>query len=181
MTRDISGLRHDLLGRIFHTVLDTARYDGSFYTTTAAATLLATLAIPEDLCDWNDADAISKLRITDPACGTGTLLMAAAERIHDLAPASLDDSDLAQALIERVLTGYDVNLTATHMAATTLGLLSPTTRFHNMKIGRAFLRRGQAVRQRLSRLSGISGSAADDDGVARRRPSPYPKWTAASG
>ena len=139
MTRDISGLRHDLLGRIFHTVLDTARYDGSFYTTTAAATLLATLAIPEDLCDWNDADAISKLRITDPACGTGTLLMAAAERIHDLAPASLDDSDLAQALIERVLTGYDVNLTATHMAATTLGLLSPTTRFHNMKIGRAFL------------------------------------------
>ena len=87
----------------------------------------------------NDADAISNLRITDPACGTGTLLMAAAERIHDLAPASLDDNELAQALIERVLTGYDVNLTATHMAATTLGLLSPTTRFHNMKIGRAFL------------------------------------------
>ena len=139
IVRDISGLRHDLLGRIFHTVLDTARYDGSYYTTTAAATLLATLAIREDMCDWNDADAISNLRITDPACGTGTLLMAAAERIHDLAPASLDDNDLAQALIERVLTGYDVNLTATHIAATTLGLLSPTTRFQNMKIGRAFL------------------------------------------
>ena len=45
LTRDISGLRHDLLGRIFHTVLDSARYDGSFYTTTAAATLLASLAI----------------------------------------------------------------------------------------------------------------------------------------
>lgn len=65
--------------------------------------------------------------------------MAAAERIHHLAPVSLDGHDLAQALIGRVLTGYDVNLTATHMAATTLGLLSPTTRFHNMKIGRAFL------------------------------------------
>ena len=45
LTRDISGLRHDLLGRIFHTVLDSARYDGSFYTTTPAATLLASLAI----------------------------------------------------------------------------------------------------------------------------------------
>ena len=139
MTRDISGLRHDLLGRIFHTVLDTARYDGSFYTTTAAATLLASLAITEDMCDWNDPESIARLRITDPACGTGTLLMAAAERIRDLSPGSHDDSSMAQALIEQVLAGYDVNLTATHMAATTLGLLSPTTRFKNMKIGRAFL------------------------------------------
>ena len=91
------------------------------------------------MCDWNDIDAIAELRITDPACGTGTLLMAAAERIHELAPAARDDAGLGQALIQQVLTGYDVNLTATHMAATTLGLLSPTTRFQNMKIGRAFL------------------------------------------
>ncbi len=139
LTRDISGLRHDLLGRIFHTVLDTARYDGSYYTTTAAATLLASLAITEETCDWTDPEAVAELRITDPACGTGTLLMAAAERIHDLSPGSRDDSVMAQALIEHVLSGYDVNLTATHMAATTLGLLSPTTRFQNMKIGRAFL------------------------------------------
>ena len=139
VVRTIAGLRHDLLGRIFHTVLDTARYDGSFYTTTAAATLLATLAIDEDMCDWQDAEAIARLRIIDPACGTGTLLMAAAERIRDLAPQSQDDGTVAAALIEQVLSGYDVNLTATHMAATTLGLLSPTTQFRNMKIGRAFL------------------------------------------
>ena len=139
VAQNIASMRHDLLGRIFHTVLDTARYDGSFYTTTAAATLLATLAITEDMCDWNDADAIANLRITDPACGTGTLLMAAAERIHDLAPQSRDDGDVARSLIEQVFSGYDVNLTATHMAATTLGLLSPTTRFQSMKIGRAFL------------------------------------------
>ena len=144
----ISSLRHDLLGRIFHTVLDTARYDGSFYTTTAAATLLSALAIREDMCDWDDTSAIANLRITDPACGTGTLLMAAAERIRDLAPQSKDDGDMARALIQDVLSGYDVNLTATHMAATTLGLLSPTTRFQNMKIGRVLL--------------GI-----DDDGTAR--------------
>ena len=129
----------DLLGRIFHTVLDTARYDGSFYTTTAAATLLAALAIGPDTCDWQDADAIARLRITDPACGTGTLLMAAAERIRDLAPQSDVDETISRALIEQVFTGYDVNLTATHMAATTLGLLSPTTQFRNMKIGRTFL------------------------------------------
>ena len=139
VVQNITGLRHDLLGRIFHTVLDTARYDGSFYTTTTAATLLASLALREDTCDWRDADAIARLRITDPACGTGTLLMAAAERIRDLAPQTDVDERIARALIEQVFTGYDVNLTATHMAATTLGLLSPTTQFRNMKIGRTFL------------------------------------------
>ena len=139
VARTIAGLRHDLLGRIFHTVLDSARYDGSFYTTTAAATLLATLAIDEEMCDWQDAEAIARLRIIDPACGTGTLLMAAAERVRDLAPQSQDDEAVAAALIEQALSGYDINLTAAHMAATTLGLLSPTTQFRNMKIGRAFL------------------------------------------
>ena len=139
VSANIAGLRHDLLGRIFHTVLDTARYDGSFYTTTAAATLLASLAIQKDMCDWSDPEAVSRLRIIDPACGTGTLLMAAAERIRDLAPDLRGDESVGSALIEQVLYGYDVNVTATHMAATTLGLLSPTTRFRKMKIGRAFL------------------------------------------
>ena len=147
VSENIASLRHDLLGRIFHTVLDSARYDGSFYTTTPAATLLASLAITEAMCDWADPAAIARLRITDPACGTGTLLMAAAERIRDLAPRSRDDDALAAALIERVLAGYDVNLTATHMAATTLGLLSPTTQFQNMKIWRTLL-------------------GVDDDGIA---------------
>ncbi len=139
VTRNIVGLRHDLLGRIFHKVLDTARYDGSFYTTTAAATLLANLAIAEDMLDWTDSAAIGGLRVTDPACGTGTLLMAAAERIRDLTNAVGNQDEVSRLLIEKVLTGYDVNLTATHLAATTLGLLSPTTTFENMKIYRALL------------------------------------------
>ena len=139
VTRNVVGLRHDLLGRIFHRVLETARYDGSFYTTTAAATLLATLAIRQDMCDWTDPDAIAKLRITDPACGTGTLLMAAAERIRDLSGRASQSEAVSRRLIEHVLTGYDVNLTATHLAATTLGLLSPTTTFRNMKIRQALL------------------------------------------
>ena len=152
VVQNIAGIRHDLLGRIFHTVLDTARYDGSFYTTTAAATLLAALAVSEELCDWNDPEAIGRLRITDPACGTGTLLMAAAERIRELAPQTDVDGDLARALIEQVFSGYDVNLTATHMAATTLGLLSPTTRFRNMKIARTLLGLDKGGRARLGSL-----------------------------
>jgi len=134
---NIAGLRHDLLGRIFHTVLNTAKYDGSFYTTTSAATLLSTLAIKSDMCDWNDTDSLGKFRITDPACGTGTLLMAVSERIRDIA--KLDSKEVAQTLIEQTISGYDVNLSATHMAATTLGLLSPQTQFRKMKIARVLL------------------------------------------
>ena len=157
VVQDIAGMRHDLMGRVFHKVLDTARYDGSFYTTTAAATLLAALAIGDNLCDWGDSEAIARLRITDPACGTGTLLMAAAERIRELAPQIETDSTLARALIEEVLSGYDVNLTATHMAATTLGLLSPTTHFSKMGINRALLGLDKDGKAHLGSLDYLDG------------------------
>ena len=141
----VSGLRQDLLGRIFHRVLDTARYDGSFYTSTAAAVLLATLALRDHDADWNDPNATANLRICDPACGTGTLLMAAAERVRNLRAtaaghlAQEDEETLGLHLVEDVLWGYDVNLTATHMAASTLGMLSPATRFQRMNVHRTLL------------------------------------------
>ena len=144
ISEDVAGLRHDLLGRIFHRVLDTARYDGSFYTSTAAAVLLASLALREQDADWSDPNAVAALRICDPACGTGTLLMAAAERIRDLRNAAgrggkEDEEILGRALLEDVLWGYDSNLTATHMAASTLGMLSPSTQFSNINIHRVRL------------------------------------------
>ncbi len=169
VTRNIVGLRHDLLGRIFHKVLDSARYDGSFYTTTAAATLLANLAIRDDMLDWSDNRAIAELRVTDPACGTGTLLMAAAERIRDLTSAAGNQAEVSRLLIEQVLTGFDVNLTATHLAATTLGLLSPTTTFENMKIFRALLGVDENNEAKLGSLEFLD---AGKDGQPRLLPWP---------
>ena len=161
------GLRHDLLGRVFHRVLDTARYDGSFYTSTAAATLLAALAIRPQDADWANPDAIANLRICDPACGTGTLLVAAAERIRTLrrdasTPGEDGEAQLATAMVEQVLWGYDINLTATHLAASTLGMLSPETRFHTMNIHRTRLGvyDGQAYLGSLEFLEGQPRLAA---------------------
>ena len=125
--------------------------------------LLASLAIREEDGDWREADAIARRRICDPACGTGTLLMAAAERIRDLRnhrhrrrsanPANTPEGDssgspansgagdvaLGRALVEDVLWGYDSNLTATHMAASTLGMLSPATQFSRINVHRTSL------------------------------------------
>lgn len=139
---------HDLLGRIFHRLLDTARYDGSYYTATSSAVLLAGLAIgPAEV-----PDDIANFSVIDPACGTGTLLMAVAERLRELRPSGLDLD--AATLIEDAIWGLDVNVTACHMAATTLGLLSPSTAFtrmniHLMPFGQ--VGRVQASRRKLSR------------------------------
>lgn len=138
LTNSLAGGRQDVMGRIFHRVLDTAPYDGSYYTGTAGAALLATLAIRPDDRDWTDLNVIASLNVTDPACGTGTLPIAAAGRIRELA-GDVDQERLSEILVEEVLRLYDINLTAAHMAATTLGLMSPSTQFRNMNVHRVRL------------------------------------------
>src|ERR1700736_5588327 len=80
-----SALRHDLMGRIYHRLLLEAKYLGTFYTSVPSATLLMRLALNPTSwsTDWSNIAEISKLRIADLACGTGTLLMAADQAIVD--------------------------------------------------------------------------------------------------
>ena len=122
----VDSLRHDLLGNLFHRVLDSAPYDGSFYTSVPTATLLAGIAIPDRK---NIPKQISNYKIMDPSCGTGTLLMAAAERLKHL-----DNTLNPRQMVEDILYGIDINATACHLAATTIGLLSPVTKFDRMNI-----------------------------------------------
>ena len=151
----IGGLQHDLLGRLFHAVLDTAKNDGSFYTTTPAAVMLARLAL-RDVSELPNDPA--KIRVLDPSCGTGTLLMAVGERMLELAPDIRKES-----LIEDILHGIDINVTATHMAATTLGLLSPTTKFSKMNIGVAPFGIIERDNERVGRAGSLE--MYDDDGL----------------
>ena len=131
-SRTIAGMRHDLLGRVFHRILPAAKHTGAFYTSTPAAALLAGLAI-------RSADARDPLYYTvvDPACGTGTLLMAASERIKQVTGDR--GRIMSRYLIEEVIHGYDIELAATHMASVTLGLLVPTVAFDKMNIHRPYL------------------------------------------
>ena len=124
----LGGKRHDLLGRVFHWILSTATPTGAFYTSTAAAALLAGLAIrPED------ANRFPDFTIVDPACGTGTLLVAAAERLEWLNKHAEGPSG-GRDLIERVLRGYDIEAAAVQLAAVALGLMNPRVKFERMGI-----------------------------------------------
>ena len=86
--------RHDLAGRIFNRLISERKLLAAFYTSIPASTLLAGLALSPDRwahVDWSKADEISQLRVVDPACGTGTLLMAAYRQIVQNHSAAVSD------------------------------------------------------------------------------------------
>ena len=124
----LAGQRHDLLGRVFHWILATATPTGAFYTSEAAATLLAALAVRPA-----DAERFPDLTVVDPACGTGTLLIAVAKQLAAMNRDAAGPSG-GQHLIERVLRGYDIEPAAIQLAAVALGLMNPRVKFETMGI-----------------------------------------------
>lgn len=129
-----AALRHDLAGRIYHRLLEEAKYLGAYYTSIPAAVLLLKLALPAGNCtwDWCADERLRQLRIADLACGTGTLLLAAADVIldnyvrscvaHRLQPNLVE---FQHTIVEHVLHGYDVLPSALHLTASTLSLRMP--------------------------------------------------------
>lgn len=138
-----AALRHDLMGRIYHRLLADAKYFGAFYTTVPAATLLLKLTLDPagNKTDWSNLEQISKLRIADLACGTGTLLKATLQTIvenHVRARAENgklpDLKGVHKALVEKVLWGLDVVPFAIHLAGSALALHEPDVEFLEMNL-----------------------------------------------
>ena len=133
--------RHDIAGRIFNRLIAERKLLAAFYTSIPASTLLAGLALSPDRwrhVDWSSAEGLGGLRVIDPACGTGTLLMAAYRQIvqnHAAAtPTGTDDPSLHQVLVERIINGADVVQAAIHLTAATLAAMSPSVRFEQMQL-----------------------------------------------
>lgn len=139
-----AALRHDLMGRIYHRLLVEKKYLGTYYTRIPAATLLLKLALRPDPAEgivWKDIGEGQELKVADLACGTGTLLMAAAEAISDNyisasaeADEPIDLSNLQRALAEDVIYGYDVLPSAIHLTASTLAIRAPEIAFRKMNM-----------------------------------------------
>jgi hypothetical protein len=140
-----SALRHDLMGRIYHWMLYHAKYLGTYYTSTAAATMLLKLTFAQAWnTDFGSPRKLADFVVTDLTCGTGTLLMAAAQAITDKfivsrfaserMPTELDLKHLHETLMENVLWGYDVLASAVHLTASTLGMLAPNVTYRKMNL-----------------------------------------------
>jgi len=133
-------LRHDLMGRVYHRLLSEAKYLGIFYTTIPAASLLLKLALDTNY-RWHDLKALQNLRIADLSCGTGTLLMSAADAVTDNYVSAVasqgqtpDNAGLHRALLEKILYGYDVLPSAVHLTASTLALRAPRIIYESMNL-----------------------------------------------
>jgi len=127
--------RHDLVGRVYHTLLSSQKYLATYFTSVSAATLLTALATDPDIwqeIDWSQEEI--EFTIADPSCGTGTLLAAALTSVqhnHILARAKLHQDihieTFSKFLIERGIFGYDILAYAVQVAAATLLLSAPST------------------------------------------------------
>ena len=132
--------QHDLAGKIFNRLVAERKLLAAFYTRIPSSTLLAGLALPADDSlgiDWADAESIANLRVIDPACGTGTLLMAAYRQVmqnHAATGAAAPPDDLHRALVEHVIIGADVVQSAIHLTAATLAAMSTTAEFEKMEL-----------------------------------------------
>ena len=125
---------HELNGAIMQRLIADRKFLATFYTRPAAAALLAGLAIPTDRApggaDWSDAETLASLQIGDFACGTGTLLSAAYQRVsilHELhggAPQALHAPMMANGLV-----GLDVLNIAVHLTASMLASVHPNVPF----------------------------------------------------
>ena len=138
LAQSLGTLGYDYAGPLYHRILGTAKSDGAYYTNNLSAVMLARLALTDDFTDWSNPEAIAKLRILDPACGTGTLLMAALQAVKAQAArtgaAGPDDPHLHRELVENVLCGLDINAHATQLAACNLTLGAPTVDYRRMNV-----------------------------------------------
>jgi len=138
-----AALRHDLMGRVYHKLLADKKYLATYYTRVPSAILLLKLALKDDNFPlrWHDFNDLMNFRIADLACGTGTLLMAAADILTDnyvraTAKAGIKPNfaDIYRVLSEEIIFGYDVLPSAIHLTASTLALRAPEITFERMNL-----------------------------------------------
>ena len=125
---------NDLTGVVFQRLIADRKFLATYYTRPEAAALLAALALPADTppggADWGDEETLASLQIGDFACGTGTLLATAYQRLsllHELHGG--DPRKLHGPMMGHGLVGLDVLNIAVHLTAAMLAGSQPDTPF----------------------------------------------------
>ena len=125
---------HDLTGIVFQRLIADRKFLAANYTRPEAAALLAALALPPDRppggAEWSDGETLAGVQIGDFACGTGTLLSTAYQRmslLHELHGG--DPQQLHGPMMKHGLVGLDVINIAVHLTAAMLAGSHPDTPF----------------------------------------------------
>ena len=127
---------HELAGTVFQRLIVDRKYVKANYTRLESVALLSALVLPKR------QEKVSELKVADFACGTGSLLNGAYQRILELHEhAGGKGSRIHTEMIEKNLVGCDVMPNASHLTASLLTSTYPdlkigTTRIHTMPYGR---------------------------------------------
>ena len=127
---------HELAGTVFQRLIVDRKYVKANYTRLESVALLSALVLPKT------QENVSKLKVADFACGTGSLLNGAYQRILELHEhAGGKGSRIHTRMIEKNLVGCDVMPNASHLTASLLTSIYPdlkigNTRIHTMPYGR---------------------------------------------
>ena len=127
---------HELAGTVFQRLIVDRKYVKANYTRLESVALLSALVLPKT------QENVSELKVADFACGTGSLLNGAYQRILELHEhAGGKGSRIHTQMIEKNLVGCDVMPNASHLTASLLTSIYPdlkigNTRIHTMPYGR---------------------------------------------
>ena len=178
---------HDLTGAVFQRLIADRKFLAAYYTTPASAVFLANLAVRRDKPpgggSWRDAAALGSIKVADFACGTGTLLSAAYQRLgqlHELAGG--DAEKLHSKLMSECIYGCDVLPAAAQLTASMLAGVHPTTTFADsgvmtLEYGKQGTKGNLSIalgsldllnQQRMMDIVAVAGSALTGKGKAKK-------------
>ncbi|MYH81225.1 hypothetical protein F4009_08780 [Candidatus Poribacteria bacterium] len=126
---------HELAGTVFQRLIVDRKYVKANYTRLESVALLSALILPKT------QENVCELKVADFACGTGSLLNGAYQRILELHEHTGDKgSRIHTQMIEENLVGCDVMPNASHLTASLLTSIYPdlkigNTRIHTMPYG----------------------------------------------
>lgn len=122
-----SQISNDVIGKVFHNLIPRPKRKplGAFYTNSNAAHLLAHLTVDRDFD-----------RVIDPACGSGTMLVAAYEAKKELYQRGGRklDSKVHEKFVGEQVTGIDIMVFSAHLAVVNLSLQAPEYKLEKVRI-----------------------------------------------
>ena len=136
------GLHINVGAELFPKLSQDRKTAAAFYTRAATAELLARLTIREkdlSISDWASRDLFEQHFVADLACGTGTLLRSAYQRITQLHEQhAKENADIGQTHckgMESGLIGVDISPIAAHLATSSLAVIGCGEPYGETRIG----------------------------------------------
>lgn len=169
------GNRIDFAGELFPLLLEDREETAAHYTLPETAELLARLAVNRmSVDDWAESEVVDNLHVADLSCGTGSLLRASyghIRRLHEARGGMAEE--LHRAMMEKSLTGLDINSLASHMTAAGLSTAQIESEYYRTNIAAVSVfdgRTGSLELMESDQITDVTGQQARTATASQAQP-----------